>query len=205
VFDFSADGTLRSIEESLERLGVDRLDVVHVHDPDDHPGEALAGAFPTLCRLRDEGVIGAVGCGMNQVTLLRRFVDEVDLDCVLLAGRYTLLDRSGGEDLLPACAERGIGVVLGGVFNSGLLADPDHAPTYDYAPAPDALVARARDLRERAAGLGVPLPAAALGFVLRHEAVTSVIVGARTPAELRDDVAFAATSVPDELWRVLDG
>lgn len=204
VFDFSRDGTLRSLEASLERLGLDRIDVVHVHDPDDHADEAVAGAFPALCELRDQGVIGAVGCGMNQVALLRRFVDEVDLDVILLAGRYTLLDRSGGDDLLPVCHERGIGVIVGGVFNSGLLADPDATPTYDYGPAAPELVARARTLRDRAVAYGVPLPAAAIGFALRNEAVTSVIVGARSADEVREDVALASTAIPTELWSDLN-
>ena len=126
-FDYSRDGVLRSIDESLDRLGLDRLDVVLVHDPDDHEREALDGAFPTLLALRDQGVVRAVGAGMNQWEMLDRFVARVDLDCVLLAGRYTLLDRSGAS-LLDTCATRGIGVILGGVFNSGILASRDAVP-----------------------------------------------------------------------------
>ncbi len=203
VFDFSRDGVLRSVEASLDRLGLDRLDVVHVHDPDDHAAEALAGAFPTLVGLREEGVVGAVGCGMNQWELLARFVAEVDLDVVLLAGRYTLLDRSGAG-LLAACADRGVGVVLGGVFNTGLLVDPDHAPTYDYAPAPGELVDRALRMRDVCTHHGVSLPAAALGFGLRHPAVSSVLVGARSADEVHQAVDAATTAVPDELWATLD-
>ena len=204
VFDYSRDGVLVSIEESLERLALDRIDVVHVHDPDDHEAEALAGAFPALIELRDQGVIGAVGCGMNQTAMLERFVERVDLDCVLLAGRYTLLDRSGADRLLPLCQQRGVGVIIGGVFNSGLLADPDGQPTYDYLEAPRPLVERAQRMRARCRQTGVELPAAALQFALRHPAVTSVVVGARSAVEITLDVALAATRIDDALWDDLE-
>ncbi len=130
-FNYSRDGVLRSIEDSLIRLGLDRLDVVLVHDPDDHEAEALEGAFPALVELRDQGVVRAIGSGMNQNEMLARFVSRVDLDCVLVAGRYTLLDRSGAG-LLDDCAARGIGVIVGGVFNSGILARVDGDATFDY-------------------------------------------------------------------------
>jgi D-threo-aldose 1-dehydrogenase len=204
VFDFSRAGVMRSISESLERLGTDRLDVVHVHDPDDHEQDALDSAFPALIELREEGVIGAVGCGMNQWEMLDRFVERVDLDCVLLAGRWTLLDRSGGEQLLPRCLERGVGVVIGGVFNSGLLADPDGTPVYDYAAAPRDLVARAETMRDACSRHGVSLLAAAIQFALRHPAVSSVVVGARTAAEIGADSAAAEVHVAEELWSELD-
>ncbi|MEO6467895.1 MAG: aldo/keto reductase [Acidimicrobiia bacterium] len=199
VFAYSRDDTLRSIEESLERLGLDRVDVVHVHDPDDHEADAMTGAFPALIELRDQGVIGAVGAGMNQWEMLDRFVQRVDLDCVLLAGRYTLLDRSGADVLLPRCAERKVGVVIGGVFNSGLLADPDANPTYDYVPASESLRARAQELWEIARAGGVTLAAAALQFALAHPAVTAVVVGARTAREVRDDVDDAGVVITPSL------
>ena len=199
VFAYSRDDTLRSIEASLERLGLDRVDVVHVHDPDDHEAEAMIGAFPALIELRDQGVIDAVGAGMNQWEMLDRFVQRVDLDCVLLAGRYTLLDRSGADVLLPLCADRGVGVVIGGVFNSGLLADPDANTTYDYAAAPDSLRVRALELQERARSGGVTLRAAALQFALTHPAVTSVVVGTRTAQEVHDDLADAEVAIPPSL------
>ncbi len=204
VFDFSRDGVLRSIDESLTRLGTDRLDVVHVHDPDAHEQEALATAFPTLIELREQGVVDAVGCGMNQCEMLERFVERVDLDCVLLAGRFSLLDRSGGERLLPLCAARGMQVVVGGVFNSGLLAHPAVGATYDYATAPPGLVHRARELQAVCESFGVTLPAAALQFALRHPAVTRVVVGARAATEIAADLAFATTVLPDDLWPALD-
>lgn len=204
VFDFTRDGVLRSIEESLDRLDIDRLDIVHVHDPDDHEPQALTEAFPALIALRDEGVIGAVGCGMNQTPMLLRIVERVDLDAVLLAGRYTLLDRSGADQLLPRCAQRGIGVIIGGVFNSGLLADPDVSPTYDYKPAPITLVERARRMRAICENAGVTLAGAAIQFPLRHPAVTSVVVGARSAQELASDVAQSATTIPDDVWAQLE-
>ncbi len=199
VFAYSRDDTLRSIEESLERLGLDRVDVVHVHDPDDHEAEAMTGAFPALLELRDQGVISAVGAGMNQWEMLDRFVQRVDLDCVLLAGRYTLLDCSGADVLLPRCEEQNVGVVVGGVFNSGLLADPDANHTYDYAPASDSLRARAEELRATARSGGVTLRAAALRFALAHPAVTSVVVGARTAKEMHDDINDASVVIPPPL------
>lgn len=202
-FDYSRDGVLRSIEESLGRLGLDRLDVVLVHDPDDHEREALDGAFPALLELRDQGVVRAVGAGMNQSEMLDRFVTQVDLDCVLLAGRYTLLDRRGAA-LLDACAARGVGVILGGVFNSGILANPAADATFDYEPASAATIERATALHRVCERHGVPLPAAALAFALRHRAVSAVVVGARDSGEIRDDVAWAQARVPTALWDELD-
>ncbi|HZQ85207.1 MAG TPA: aldo/keto reductase [Acidimicrobiales bacterium] len=203
-FDFSADGALRSLEASLERLQVDSVDVLHVHDPDDHLDEALAGAFPALRRLRDEGVVGAIGAGMNQSAALERIVREAGVDCVLLAGRHTLLEQHGALALLDLCAERGVSVIAAGVFNSGLLADPD-APgaTFDYAAAPPDVVARARTLARVCAEHDTPLRAAALQFPLRHPAVTSVIVGTRTKAEVDDNVALFRHPIPPALWPAL--
>ena len=202
---FARDDVLRSIEESLTRLSVDRLDVVHVHDPDDHEREALDGAFPALIELRESGVIRAVGCGMNQTEMLDRFVERVDLDCVLLAGRYTLLDRSGADLLLPRCGARGVGVIVGGVFNSGLLIDPDLHQTYDYAPARHDMVMRARAMRTACERHGVHLAAAAIQFALNHRAVSSVVLGARSAAELHADVDDAQVAIPEVLWDELEG
>jgi len=201
-FDFSSDGVKRSLADSLDRLGLERVDVVHVHDPDDHAEDALTGAFPTLCAWRDEGVIGAVGAGMNQAELLARFVREADLDCVLLAGRYSLLSLTGLDGLLPLCAERGVAVIVGGVFNSGVLADPTSG-TYDYATANADVVERARRLEETCRAFDVPLKAAAMRFPFGHPAVTSVIVGARKGDEVRENVALFAHPIPDELWSEL--
>jgi D-threo-aldose 1-dehydrogenase len=199
-FDFSREGILRSLDASLKRLGTDRIDVVLVHDPDDHEDEAMSHAFPTLIRLREEGVVSAIGCGMNQSAMLERFVTRVDLDCILLAGRYSLLDRSGADTLLPACAARGLGVIVGGAFNSGILIDPDDHPTYDYAAAPNDLITRARKLRSVCESHGVSLAAAALQFTMRHPAVSAVLVGARSLAEVNLDVASASSDIDEALW-----
>ncbi|HEY3833633.1 MAG TPA: aldo/keto reductase [Acidimicrobiia bacterium] len=202
VFDYSRDGVLRSFEASLSRLGLDRVDVVLVHDPDSHEDDALSGAFPALVELREQGVVRAIGAGMNQSAMLQRFVERVDLDCVLLAGRYTLLDRSGTA-LLDLCAERSVGVIIGGVFNSGVLAQPDPAATYDYWPAPPATVDAAQRYEQVARGHDVPLPALALQFALRHPAVTSVVVGARTAAEITFDATCATHPIPATAWTQL--
>jgi D-threo-aldose 1-dehydrogenase len=196
-FDFSRDGVLRSFEESLTRLGVDRIDVLLVHDPDLHENDALLTAFPTLLELREQGAISWVGCGMNQHEMLSRFVAQVDLDCVLLAGRYTLLDRSGAE-LLAQCERRGVRVILGGVFNTGILINPDDHATYDYAPASDDLLQRARRLRDACDAHGVALGAAALQFAQRAPAVHTVLVGARSTAEIAVDTAFTQTPIDDQ-------
>ena len=197
VFDFSLDGTLRSLEESLERLGLDRVDLALIHDPDDHYDEAVAGAYPALARLRDEGVVRAIGVGMNQWQLPARFVRETDIDCVLLAGRYTLLDRSGERELLPLCLDCDVEVIAAGVFNSGILAGGAH---YDYAPAAPELVDRARRLAETCARHGVPLAAAAVQFPARHPAVRRVLVGCRSAAEVEEDLRLAELDIPPELW-----
>ncbi|MGW0767165.1 aldo/keto reductase [Streptomyces sp. NPDC002676] len=199
-WDFSAKGVRRSIGESLERLGLDRIDVVYLHDPDDHAPQALTEAYPELARMRAEGTVGAIGVGMNQAGLLARFVRETDIDAVLLAGRYTLLDQRGLAELLPLSAERGVGVVIGGVFNSGLLADPRPGATYDYTTAPEDLLTRALDLKAVCEQHGVPLRAAALRFPFGHPAVASVLVGARSAAEARDAAALLDHPVPDALW-----
>lgn len=199
-FDFSHDAVLRSLDESLERLGLDRVDVALVHDPDDHYDDALRGAFPTLRRLRDEGVVGAIGAGMNQTAMLARFAREADPDCFLVAGRWTVLDRSAGDELLPLCVERGIGVIAGGVFNSGVLAGGD---TFNYATAPPDVVARVASLDAVCVRHGVPLAAAAVQFPSRHPAVERVLVGCRSPEEIEEDVRLSELETPAALWEEL--
>jgi D-threo-aldose 1-dehydrogenase len=203
VWDLSGDGVRRSLEESLERLGLDRVDILLLHDPDDHEREAYEQAFPALIELRDQGVVTAIGAGMNQAEMLTRFVRDLDIDVVLVAGRYSLLDQRALAELLPTCAARGTAVVVGGVFNSGLLADPRPGATFDYAPAPPELVDRAARLAEVCARHGTPLRAAALAFPFGHPAVTSVLVGARSAAEVQDAVACFEWPVPGELWAEL--
>jgi D-threo-aldose 1-dehydrogenase len=200
-FDFSYDGALRSLERSLERLGLDRVDIALVHDPDDHYEEALAGSLRALARLRDEGAVRAIGAGMNQVEMLCRFARDADPDCFLVAGRYTVLDRTAAAELLPLCAERGIAVIAGGVFNSGILAG---GATFDYAAAPPDVVARVDRLRAACAQWGVPLPAAAVQFPGRHPAVASVLVGCRSVMEIEQDVRLLDLELPAELWEELE-
>ncbi|MFE1320004.1 aldo/keto reductase [Kitasatospora phosalacinea] len=203
VWDFSADGVRRSLEASLERLGTDRIDLVHLHDPDDHAEQALREAYPALERLRTEGVIGAIGIGMNQAALPARFVRDTDIDAVLLAGRHTLLDRTGLDELLPLAAERGVCVINAGVFNSGLLADPKPGAPYDYAPAPPGLLTRALALQEVCERHGVPLRAAALHYAAAHPAVATVLVGIRSPEQARDAAELLHQPVPAALWTEL--
>ncbi len=205
VRDYSHDGVLAALEGSLRRLGTDRVDIVLIHDPDEHGPEALDGAYPALAGLRAEGVIGAVGVGMNQVEMLEWFLPRADLDCVLVAGRYTLLDTSAAASLLPECQRRGVGVLAGGVFNSGVLADPGPAATYDYRPAPSGVVGRARRIGAACARYGLPIGAVALQFALRHPAVTAAVVGARSPAEIDADAGYLACRVPDALFDELAG
>ncbi|MEV5885020.1 aldo/keto reductase [Streptomyces sp. NPDC052020] len=203
VWDFTADGIRRTLDASLGRLGLDRVDTVYLHDPDDHAGQAFREGYPALERLRAEGVVGRIGAGMNQTALLTRFVRDTDVDVVLCAGRYTLLDQSALTDLLPAARERGTKVVLGGAFNSGLLADPRPAARYDYRRAPRELVGRALRLKAVAERHGTTLRAAALAFCAAHPAVTEVLVGARSAAEVDDCAAQFRTPVPEAFWREL--
>jgi D-threo-aldose 1-dehydrogenase len=201
-WDFSRDGVLQSIEDSLRRIGTDRLDVVFVHDPDDHFDEAVATAFPTLIELRDQGVIGAIGSGMNQTAMLTRFVREVDIDVIMLAGRYTLLDPDGLDDVMPACVDNDVQVVAVGIFNSGLLSQPRPAPdaTFNYAPAPAPLLEKTNRLADVCESHGVTLPAVALKFPLFHPAVAGIAVGCRTAEEVHTNAALSRVDIPDGVW-----
>lgn len=203
VFDFSREGVRRSLSESLERLGLDRVDIVYVHDPDDHLEEAIGEALPALVELRDEGVVGAVGAGMTDAAALAHIVREAQPDCVLVAGRYTLLDQSALDELLPLCLRHGVAVVVGGVFNSGILADPSPGARFDYTPAATPVLERAQRAAAVCAAYGVPLPAAALQFALGHPAVAAVLTGVRSPAELEDNVRNFDLDLPADMWAQL--
>jgi D-threo-aldose 1-dehydrogenase len=204
VWDFSGDGARRSIEESLERLGLDRIDLALIHDPDDFAEQALDGAYPALHELRSAGVVGAIGIGMNQPEIPEWFLARADLDCVLIAGRYSLLDSRAAESLLPECQRRNVSVMAGGVFNSGILADPRPGSTYDYSPAPDDLLDRARRIRAVCAAHGLAIGAVALHYTLAHPAITAAVIGARTPQEIEADIGYLAQAVPDEVFAELD-
>lgn len=204
VFDFGRDAVLRELEDSMRLLGRDRLDIVYIHDPDDHWAEAIDQTWPVLARLRDEGVIGAVGAGMNQVAMLSRFVRETTMDVVLLANRYTLLEQEAAGPLLAQCHERGVAVVLGGVFNSGILATGAvGGARYDYLPAPPPVRERVAAIAAVCRGHGVPLPAAALQFARAHPAVASVLIGARSAGEVEENVRHATRPIPSRLWAQL--
>jgi D-threo-aldose 1-dehydrogenase len=204
-FDFSASGVRRSLETSLERLGVDRVDIAYVHDPDAYVDEAITQAIPELVRMRDEGAIGAVGVGMNQWPAPLRMVEETDLDVVMLAGRWTLLDRTG-QRLLDTCARSGVAVVAAAPFNSGLLAveQPADGAHFDYGPVPREVLARARALADTCRRNGITLPAAASQFPLRHPAVVSVVCGMRTAEQVSSTLERFAARVPESAWSELD-
>ena len=205
VFDFSREGVLRSLTESLDRLALDRLDVVYLHDPDDCFDEALATGYPTLAELRRQGVVRAIGAGMNDATMLATLVRETEMDIVMLAGRYTLLEQESLDDLLPLCAERGVAVVAAGVFNSGLLARarPLEHGKYNYGDAPPELVRRAQAIARVCERHGTTLPAAALAFPLAHRAVVSICVGARSAAQMLRNAALHREAIAPDLWSEL--
>lgn len=203
VFDFSYDGVMRSAEESLVRLGLDRVDVLLVHDPDDYYDEAVSGAFRALQRLREDGTVKAIGAGMNQSEMPVRFAEAVPVDCFLLAGRYTLLDQGALDALFPLCLTRNIGILLGGIYNSGILADPHPGAKFNYQDADAALVKRALELDALCRKHGTDLKAAALQFCMAHPAVTVAVMGARNAGEVADNIAMSEKSVPAAFWQEL--
>jgi D-threo-aldose 1-dehydrogenase len=202
-FDYSYDGVMRSVDESLARLGLDRIDILLVHDPDEHYDAAVGGAFRALQRLRDDGSVRAIGAGMNQSEMLARFAEAAPVDCFLLAGRYTLLDQGALEALFPICRSRNIGIMLGGIYNSGILADPYGAAKFNYEDADAALVARARELDALCRRHGTALKAAAIQFALAHPAVTIALQGARSAVEAADNIAMASMPIPPSFWQEL--
>jgi D-threo-aldose 1-dehydrogenase len=200
VWDMTRDGVRRSLDESRARLGIERIDIAYIHDPDDHMALALDQAAPALADLRAQGVVGAIGVGANSVPVLERFVRDGVIDVILLANRYTLLDQPALATLLPLCVERGVSVVVGGVMNTGLLVDPRPGATFDYVAAPPVMLARAERLREVCARHGVPLRAAAVRFVLAHPAVVSVLAGVRGRAHLEEYPELMTAPMPAALW-----
>jgi D-threo-aldose 1-dehydrogenase len=203
VFDFSADGVEVSFRESRRRLGLGVPDILLIHDPDNHHSDVLKMAYPKLRDMRDAGEFGALGVGMNSVEPLVRFAHEADFDVFLLAGRYTLLEQTALDELFPLVEGRGVSIVAGGVFNSGLLIAPGEGSMYDYAPASGQIIEKAKVLEAVCREFDVPLRAAALQFAAAHPAVTSVVVGARSPEEVDDTFDMAALAIPAELWTEL--
>ncbi len=210
VYDYSRDGALRSVEASLKRLGTSRIDVLLIHDidrfthGDEQPRrfkEAMDGAYPALSDLRAQGVVGAIGLGVNEWQVAESVARAADIDCVLLAGRYTLLEQEALASFLPFCVERQVSIIAGGVFNSGILATgPKAGAVYNYAPAPPAILDRVAALERVCKAHGVPLAAAALEFPMAHPAVATVVIGARAAAEVEANEALLAHPIPKALW-----
>ena len=201
AFDFSREGARASFESSLERLGIERVDIVFVHDPDEHYQAALAGAFPVLRELRADGRIRAIGAGMNQWQMELAFAREGYNDCFLLAGRYTLLDQTALPEFLPYCVDHHISVVAGGPYNSGILAvGPRAGATFNYRAAPPEMMDKAARIAQVCERHQVPLKAAALQFILAHPAIASVIPGARSVAEVEENARMVELAISGELW-----
>ncbi|MCX5113003.1 aldo/keto reductase [Streptomyces sp. NBC_00378] len=203
VTDWTERGIRESLEASLTRLGRSSVDILYLHDPDDYPDEIRRTAYPAVRRLRDEGLIRAIGFGMNHSGPLASYVAEFEVDVVLIAGRFSLLDHEALTTLLPLCARTGTAVVVGGVFNTGLLADPSPGAMFNYRPVPAETLERARRCRTLCEAYEVPLPAAAIQFPLLHAGVDSVVLGCRSAAEVTANAAAARFPVPDELWQRL--
>jgi D-threo-aldose 1-dehydrogenase len=207
VWDFSRGGIARSVADSLARIGVDRIDVAFLHDAENHFETALRDGYPALAELRARGVLGAIGAGMYHTAMLTRLVRETDIDVVMLSGRYTLLDHSALDDLLPACAERGVSVLAASIFNSGLLATPRPAAgaPFDYEPASPEMLRRAHRIADVCEAHGVTLPQAAMAFPLRHPVVAGIVVGMRGADEVQRNAESLAADVPPEVWADLRG
>lgn len=209
-FDYSYDGVMRQVDESLHRMGTDHFDVLLVHDIDrwthgdaqpQRFGEALAGAFPALIALRDQGVVRAIGAGVNDVDVSLAVAGAVDIDCLLIAGTYTLLNQEAGRDLLPLCAERGIAVINGRVFGSGVLATgPTPRARFDYAPAPQEVLTRVAAIEKLCRAHSVELGAAALQFAGAHGAIANVCVGASSDIQQKQTFLWAAADIPAAFW-----
>ncbi|MBB1155434.1 aldo/keto reductase [Amycolatopsis dendrobii] len=196
-------GIRESLESSLTRLRRSSVDILYLHDPDDFPDEVRTSAYPAVRKLRDEGLVRAIGFGMNHAGKLAAYVAEYEVDVILIAGRFSLLDHDALRTLLPLCAERGTEVVIGGVFNTGLLADPNAASMFNYRPVAAEPLARARRCAELCTGFDVPLTAAAIQFPFLHPAVRSVVVGCRSAAEVTRNAASFRHPIPGELWEQL--
>jgi D-threo-aldose 1-dehydrogenase len=203
VTDWTERGIRASLESSLTRLQRQSVDILYLHDPDDYPDEIRRTAYPAVRRLKDEGLVRAIGFGMNHGERLAAYVAEFEVDVVLIAGRFSLLDHEALTTLLPLCAKAGTAVVVGGVFNTGLLADPSHDAMFNYRPVPAEALARAQRCREICAEFGVPLAAAAIQFPYLHAAVTSVVVGCRSATEVTANAAASRFPIPDRLWQRL--
>jgi D-threo-aldose 1-dehydrogenase len=215
TFDYSRDGTLRSLEQSLLRLGMARIDVALIHDVDvwTHGSQAeadrrfketMAGCYPALVELRRAGVIRAIGVGLNETAMGARFAREADIDCVMLAHRYTLLEQGALDELLPLCEKKGMSILLAAPLNTGILAiGAREGATYDYKPAPPAILDKVRRIEAVCRRHNVELAAAALQFPLAHPRLASIVAGATKPSEVRENVARMSAPIPRDLWQEL--
>jgi D-threo-aldose 1-dehydrogenase len=201
VHDYSRGAVMGSWESSLKRLGVDSVDILFIHDADNHYDQAIDEGYPTLAELRDDGKIKAIGAGMNQWEMELRFAREGEFDCFLLAGRYTLLEQGAITEFLPYCEENQISVIIGGPYNSGVLAKPDGK--YNYRAVPPEVSAKVAKLQEACTEHGVPMRAAALQFVMAHPAVASVIPGTKSPRHQEDNFRMMSHPIPGEFWEGL--
>lgn len=215
AFDYSYDGVMRSFEDSLQRLGANRIDILLVHDINQkyHAGrigqriaELMDGGYRALHELRSEGVIRAFGAGINDLSVCTTLMRAGDFNCFMIPGRFTLLDRSAGQEFLPECEKRGVGVLMAAPFDSGILATgPIEGATYNYQPASPEILSKVQRMQDVCSSHGVPLAAAALQFPLRHSAVTSAVTGMRSMKEVETNIGLMQIAIPDALWRDLDG
>ncbi|MDA0335492.1 MAG: aldo/keto reductase [bacterium] len=204
VFDFSHDGVMRSFDESLQRLQLDHIDVLHIHDPDDHYEQAIRGAYPAIAKLREQGLISGVSAGMNQWEMLAAFARDGDFDCFLLAGRYSLLEQESLDELLPLCVEKNIGILAGGTYNSGILAKgAREGAKFNYNDAPAEVIAKAQRLEQVSQRHGVDIKAAASQFALAHPAVTAIIPGTRRPERVTENFELLQVEIPADYWAEL--
>ena len=204
VFDFSRDGILRSIQESLERLNISSIDIALIHDADDRIDEAIKNSYPVLDELRSQGVIKGIGVGMNICSYATKAVKEMDLDVILIAGRYSLLDQSAQEVLFKECLKKQTGVMVGGVYNSGVLANPTPESTYNYVPVTPEILSKVRQIQALLLDFDISLTAAAIQFPLRHPAVTCVLTGSRSVTELNANIKDFDQTIPDAAWKALE-
>ena len=204
VFDFSKEGIVRSLEESLTRLNLASVDIALIHDADDQIDKAIAESYPVLDELRSKGVIKGIGVGLNYCSYATKAVKEMDLDIILIAGRYSLLDQSAQEELFKECMKKNTGVMVGGVYNSGVLANPTLESTYDYVKVTPEILKRALDIKKLLADFHIPLTAAAIQFPLRHPAVTCVVTGSRSVKELISNISDFDMDIPEAAWNALE-
>jgi D-threo-aldose 1-dehydrogenase len=204
VFDFSKAGILKSLEDSLQRLNISSIDIALIHDADDQIDQAIAESYPVLDDLRSQGIIKGIGVGMNFCSYATKAVKQMDLDIILIAGRFTLLDQSAQDELFKECLKKKTGVMVGGVYNSGVLANPTENSTYDYIKVTPEILKKALDIKKLLADFHIPLTAAAIQFPLRHPAVTCVVTGSRSVKELTSNISDFDMNIPEAAWNALE-